>query len=142
MQIDTNELLPLLMIIVGGVLYHLSQKSTPVAVDPFLTLCISFGLASCTCLGLYISRGKFSAAQFHRLNWTSLALATALVMIESGYLTGYRAGLKLNLTSFVCNLVIALALLIFGTILYHERFTLRAGSGVLLCVTGLALLLR
>ena len=141
MQIDIGEIIPLLMIIGGGILYHVSQKSTPAAVDPFLALCISFGLASLICLGLCVRHGKLFPGQFHGLNWTSFALAAALVMIESGYLLGYRFGLKLNVTSFVCNNMTALALLIIATILYHERFTLRTGSGMLLCISGLVLLL-
>jgi hypothetical protein len=66
----------------------------------------------------------------------------SLVAIESGYLIGYRAGLKLNITSFVCNNLIALVLLGIGTILYREAFTLRTGSGMVICATGLLLLLR
>jgi drug/metabolite transporter (DMT)-like permease len=142
MQTNGMVIVPLILIIGGGVLYHVAQKATPATVDPFLALCISFGLASLTCLGLYVARTGFSAAQFHRVNWTSIALGMSVVMIESGYLIGYRAGLKLNITSFICNNVIALVLLVVGTIVYRESFTLRTGSGMVLCVAGLLLLLR
>jgi drug/metabolite transporter (DMT)-like permease len=142
MQTNGVVLIPLLLIVGGGVLYHVAQKATPAAVDPFLALSISFGLASLACLGLFAARTGFSAAQLHRVNWTSVALGLSVVMIESGYLIGYRAGLKLNITSFVCNNVIALALLVVGTFLYRESFTLRTGSGMVLCVAGLLLLLR
>ena len=142
MQANSMAILPLLMIVGGGVLYHLSQKATPAVVDPFLALSISFGLASLTCLGLFVARQGFSAAQLHRVNWTSLALACSLVAIESGYLIGYRAGLKLNITSFVCNNLIALVLLGVGTVLYREAFTFRTGSGMVICAAGLLLLLR
>jgi drug/metabolite transporter (DMT)-like permease len=135
-------IVPLLMIVGGGVLYHISQKATPAAVDPFLALCISFGLASLTCLGLFIARQGISPAQLHKVSWTSIALALSLVAIESGYLIGYRAGLKLNITSFVCNNLIALVLLGIGTILYREAFTFRTGSGMVICAAGLLLLLR
>ena len=142
--VEANSLaiLPLLMIVGGGVLYHVSQKATPAAVDPFLALCISFGLASLVCLGLFIARQGFSASQLHRVNWTSVALACSLVAIESGYLIGYRAGLKLNITSFICNNLIALVLLGVGTLLYREAFTIRTGSGMVICAAGLLLLLR
>jgi drug/metabolite transporter (DMT)-like permease len=135
-------IVPLLMIVGGGVLYHVSQKATPAAVDPFLALFISFGLASLACLGIFIARQGFSAAQLNRVSWTSIALALSLVAIESGYLIGYRAGLRLNITSFVCNNLIALVLLGVGTILYREAFTLRTGSGMVICAAGLLLLLR
>ena len=142
MQMNSMGWIPVIMIIGGGILYHVSQKATPAALDPFLALFISFGLASLACLGLFLAREGLSGAQFQRVSWTSIALACALVSIESGYLIGYRAGLKLNIASFVCNNLISLALLIIGTFFYRESFTLRTGSGMVLCVAGLLLLWR
>ena len=142
MQISSVGMIPLLMIVGGGVLYHVCQKATPATLDPFLALCISFGLASLACLGLVVAREGVSTAQLHRVNWTSIVLALALVAIESGYLMGYRAGLKLNVSSFVCNNLVAMVLLLLGTFLYRENFTLRTGSGMVLCASGLLLLLR
>ncbi len=140
MHLETPEIISVGLIILGGVLYHLAQKSTPVLVNPFLSLCISFGLASLVCLGLAVSRGGVSATQLHRLNWTSVALGLSVVAIESGYLIGYRFGLKLNITSFACNTMIALVLLGVGTFLYRESFTLRNAGGLVLCLIGLILL--
>jgi drug/metabolite transporter (DMT)-like permease len=142
METNSLQVIPLLMIIGGGVLYHVSQKATPSTVDPFLALCVSFGLASVTCLMIFAARGGLSRTQLHRVSWTSIALALALVAIESGYLIGYRAGLRLNIASFVCNSVIALVLLVTGTVLYREAFTARTGSGMVLCAIGLLLILR
>ena len=140
MHLETPEIISVSLIIAGGVLYHLAQKSTPALVDPFLSLCISFGLASLICLGIGMSRGGVSATQLHRLNWTSIALGLSVVAIESGYLIGYRFGLKLNITSFACNTMIALVLLGVGTSLYRESFTLKNAGGMVLCVVGLLLL--
>jgi hypothetical protein len=140
MALNISEIISVAMIIVGGVLYHLCQKATPLTLDPFLALCISFGLASLTCLVICASHHGVSAAQIHMVNWTSIALALALVGIESGYLIGYRAGLKLNVTSFACNTMIALVLLGVGTFMYRENFTLRSASGMVLCAIGLLLL--
>ena len=140
MTLNTMEVIPVIMIIGGGVLYHVCQKATPVGVDPFLALGISFGLASLGCLGLFVGKQGLATPQLHRVNWTSISLAVALMLIESGYLIGYRAGLKLNLTSFACNNMIALVLLGVGTFFYGESFTLRTGSGMVLCVAGLLLL--
>jgi drug/metabolite transporter (DMT)-like permease len=97
-------------------------------------------LAALGCLGLFVAKQGLATSQLHRVNWTSMALAVALMLIASGYLIGYRAGLKLNLTSFACNNVIALVLLAVGTFFYGESFTFRTGSGMALCVAGLLLL--
>jgi drug/metabolite transporter (DMT)-like permease len=140
MTLNSMEVIPVIMILGGGVLYHVCQKATPAGVDPFLALGISFGLASLGCLGLFVGKQGLATPQWHRVNWTSLALAVALMLIESGYLIGYRAGLKLNVASFACNNMIALVLLGVGTFFYGESFTFRTGSGMALCVAGLLLL--
>jgi drug/metabolite transporter (DMT)-like permease len=140
MNLTTSEVISVCMILTGGVLYHLCQKATPATLDPFLALCISFGLASLTCLVIAFTRNDVSMQQLHRVNWSSILLAISLVGIESGYLLGYRYGLKLNVTSFACNTMIALVLLGVGTFLYRESFTLKNAGGLILCVIGLLLL--
>jgi len=140
MNLTSSELIPVVIIVTGGVLYHVAQKATPRAVDPFLALFLSFALASLTCLLLSITRGHASASQLRTINWTSFVLAASLVAIESGYLIGYRNGLQLNLTSFACNNMIAIVLVILGAAVYGERLTLRNAAGAVLCLAGLLLL--
>jgi len=140
MNLNSMEVIPVIMILGGGVLYHVCQKATPAGLDPFLLLAISFGLAALGCLGLFVGKHGLAVPEWHRVNWTSLALAVALMLVESGYLIGYRVGLKLNVTSFACNNMIALVLLGVGTFFYGESFTFRTGSGMALCVAGLLLL--
>jgi drug/metabolite transporter (DMT)-like permease len=134
------EVVPLIMIIGGGVLYHVCQKATPVGVSPFLALAISFGLASLGCLALFVGNHGFTTTAPHSVSWTSVALAGALILIESGYLIGYRGGLQLNRTAFTSNNMVALVLLAIGTFFYGESFSARTGAGMLLCVAGLLFL--
>jgi len=57
MSASVSGLIPIAMIVIGGVLYHVSQKSTPRGVDPFFSLAISFGIAALACLLIFFLRG-------------------------------------------------------------------------------------
>src|SRR3954468_10145396 len=139
MSTSVTGLVPIAMIVIGGVLYHVSQKSTPRGVDPFFSLAISFGLAAAACLAIYFARGA-SAGQMKQVNWTALGLALSVVAIELGYLIAYRAGFRINLTSLACNTAIAVALIFIGTMLYSERLAPRNIAGAVLCLIGLTML--
>jgi len=139
MSASISGLVPIAMIVIGGVLYHVSQKSTPRGVDPFFSLAISFGIAALACLLIFFLRGG-AEGQMKQVNWTAYALALSLVVIESGYLVAYRAGYRINLTSLACNTAIAVALIFIGTMLYSERLAPRNIAGAVLCLIGLTLL--
>jgi drug/metabolite transporter (DMT)-like permease len=139
MSSSVSGLIPIAMIVIGGVLYHVSQKSTPRGVDPFFSLAISFGLAAIACVAIYFFRGG-EAGQMKQVNWTAIGLALSVVGIESGYLVAYRAGFRINLTSLACNTAIAVALIFIGTMMYSERLTGRNIAGAVICLIGLTLL--
>ena len=140
MSTSVTGLVPVAMIVIGGVLYHVAQKSTPRGVDPFFSLTISFGLAALGCLVIFLTRVGSPAGQIQQVNWTAVALALSVVAIESGYLIAYRAGYRINLTSLACNATVAIALLFIGSMLYAERLAPRSLAGAVLCLIGLALL--
>lgn len=140
MDIAAGRALPVIMILLGGVVYHLAQKSTPSRVDPFLSLAASFSLTAAACLAIFLAGGKAFGAELRKINWTAFALAAALLAIESGYLIGYRNGLKLNITSLACNTAIAIALFAIGVIAYGEGVSPRVVIGGALCLLGLALI--
>jgi drug/metabolite transporter (DMT)-like permease len=139
MSASISGLVPIAMIVIGGVLYHVSQKSTPRGVDPFFSLAISFGIAALACLLIFFLRGG-AEGQMKQVNWTAYGLALSVVVIESGYLIAYRAGYRINLTSLACNTAIAVALIFIGTALYSERLAPRNIVGAVLCLIGLTLL--
>jgi drug/metabolite transporter (DMT)-like permease len=140
MDIAAGRALPVFMILLGGVIYHLAQKATPTRVDPFMSLFTPVGLASLACLAISMTEGKAFIAEIKKLSWTAFALAAALVAIESGYLIGYRNGLKLNITSLACNTAIAIALFAIGVFAYAEGISPKAAIGGALCLIGLALI--
>ena len=79
---------------------------------------------------------------WQNLNWSSLALGIAVVMIETGYLVAYRMGWKLNQAALTSNVAVAILLIPLGAILFQERVSFRMTAGASLCIAGLILLVR
>src|SRR2546430_11996187 len=88
MSTSVTGLVPIAMIVIGGVLYHVSQKSTPRGVDPFFSLSVSFGIAALACLAIYFIRGG-AAGPTKLVNLTAVGLRLSVVALVSGYSIAY-----------------------------------------------------
>ncbi len=133
---------PLMLTIVGTLLYHIAQKTMPRAVSPFIPLAIAFAVATALCLVSLLFTERAPLSLRHVMNWSSVALGVAVVMIEAGYLVAYRLGWKLNRAALTSNVALAVLLIPLGTILFQERLSFRMIAGASLCISGLILLVR
>jgi drug/metabolite transporter (DMT)-like permease len=134
--------LPLILTVVGTLLYHLAQKTMPSAVSPFGLLAAGFATAFTLCLLLLLLTERAPLRFRQDLNWSSLALGVSVVMIEAGYLVAYRLGWKLNRAALTSNVAVAILLIPLGTILFQEHASSRMIAGAVLCICGLILLVR
>ena len=134
--------LPLVLTVVGTLLYHLAQKTMPPAVSPFGLLAAAFAIALTLCLLLLLLTERASLRFRQDFNWSSLALGISVVMIEAGYLVAYRLGWKLNRAALTSNVAVAILLIPLGTMLFQEHVSLRMIAGAVLCISGLMLLVR
>ena len=72
-----NLLYPAILLTAAStVFYHLCQKSTPLQVNPMISLLISYLTAAILCLILlpFFSKGMVLSEQLHKINWASFAL--------------------------------------------------------------------
>lgn len=133
--------LSILLVVLSTTLYHLFQKATPDYVHPLLTLAVTYAVATGVCLLLlpfYPLRASLRAS-LGELNWATVALGFAVVGIEAGFLLAYRAGWNLNAGALIANVLVSLALIPLGALLYAERLTPLQMVGVVVCVAGLLL---
>jgi len=132
----------IVLIVASNILYNISQKSTPEKANPFSALLVTYVLAGLISVAaFYLSRPEKTLLQsFRELNWTSLALAVAIVGLELGYIMAYRAGWNISVGSLVANIILAIALIPVGIIFYHEGCSLEKILGVILCIAGLILI--
>jgi drug/metabolite transporter (DMT)-like permease len=142
MQQSITFYVPLILTAVGGLTYHVAQKTMPTDVSPLILLAAAFAIALTLCV-LSIPWMEPASLRLRRsFNWSSLALGVSVVMIEAGYLIAYRSGWKLNRAALTSNVAVAILLIPLGTVLFQERVSLRMLVGTALCISGLVLLVR
>jgi drug/metabolite transporter (DMT)-like permease len=135
----------LLLAIAGTVGYHLVLKVTPAGVNPLLSLMVTYALV--TLLFAVILAFAPTAAgewrgELRQLNWTAVALALVIVVLDLGFLFLYRSGFEISLGALVTQSAAALVLLVIGVAAFRERLTLANLAGIALCVAGLWLVNR
>lgn len=134
-------IVPVLIVLVSSVTYHLSQKYTSAQANPALALIATYFVALVGSVLLFIiyPLKNTLAQEVQHLNRSNVILGVAIIGIEIGFLLAYRAGWNVSAASLVSNLLVALVLLPVGLLLFKESLTLTNIIGVGLCVVGLIL---
>jgi drug/metabolite transporter (DMT)-like permease len=135
---------PLLLIVAGSVMYHVSAKSIPAAYDPIAAL---IGLYATALAGAVIAYAALRAwktpSGVPRIWHPTIAMVgLGALLIEMGFLLAYRGGLAVSTTSVIANGIVAVLLVSVGSLWFGEAFTAVKMIGVLLCLAGVALLQR
>ena len=132
----------IILIVASNIMYNISQKSTPQKANPFSALLITYLTAAAisVVILLFSKNDKGFFQSFKELNWTSFALAIAIVGLEFGYLMAYRAGWDISIGSLVANIFLALLLIPVGIFVYKEGFEFNKILGALFCIVGLLLI--
>ncbi|MBX9348404.1 hypothetical protein [Chromobacterium piscinae] len=131
----------LLLAVAGSVVYHLSIKQLPQAVNPFFSLAVSYGLAMSLCLAgmWWLPAGQRGMSA---LNWSSLGVALGILGIEMGFLLAYRAGWNLGYAALSSNVLSTALLLPIGYWLFRENLSPGRLAGLGLSLAGLWMMLR
>ena len=137
-----KNLFPILMVISGGVLYHVSQKSVPKQVSPYAAIIIAYaaGIVCCLVAWLVTPSERALAESWRAANWSVWLLGIGAVMIEIGFLLAYRVGWNISQASVVMSISVALVLLPIGLLGFGEHISWRNAAGIVCCLLGLYLL--
>jgi uncharacterized membrane protein len=132
----------MVLIVCSIALYHIIQKLTPATAHPLAALTVSFAIAafSCFVLVFFSSPTKHRWLAFQTVNWTSFALAFAIIGTDVGFLLAYRTGWKLNVTPIISNLLVALILIPISAVFFREWLTSTNLIGVGVCFVGLVMI--
>ena len=133
--------LSLAVIVASNLLYHVSQKSIPPGANPVLSLLVTYAIAIAGTLLLipfFPLRAPLPQA-WRQINWASAAVGVSIVGVELGFLLAYRSGWKISVGSAAANAAVALILIPTGLLFFGERLSAVNAAGVVLCLTGLFL---
>jgi drug/metabolite transporter (DMT)-like permease len=139
-----SSILPLLLVIAGGVLYHISQKSIQRTASPLGVVIYAYaaGIVLCLVAGLLDPGERAGWLAPRQIDWAVIGIGVGAVLVEVGFLLTYRSGWDLGITSVLCSVAIALLLLPVGIIFFREHLTARMVLGIGFCLLGLVLLSR
>lgn len=136
-----NFFWPIIIIVTANTFYHITSKSTPAEVQPFASLTVTYSVAAVVSLIMFYltSSNKSYFSELHKINWTSIVFGLAVVALEFGSISLYRAGWKISLGSLVTNICLACVLLIVGLLIFKEHISIRQLFGMGLCIIGIIL---
>ena len=134
----------LVLAIVSTFGYHLVIKLTPGAVNPLVSLAVTYATVTVlfAAAAVLVPDGVPLRESLRQVNWTALALAGTIVGLDLGFLLLYRSGFDLSLGQLVTQSVAALMLIIVGVAAFRERLSPANVAGIALCILGLWLISR
>jgi hypothetical protein len=135
--------LPIVLIVVSNVAYHLGQKAVPRAAHPLVATLGMYLVATLATLALlpFLGPGSWRGAGV-AAHWSVALVGVGIVGIEVGFLVAYRGGWPLSTTAVTATTLVALALLPIGLLVFREAFTAPRAAGLALALSGLWLLAR
>ena len=130
--------------IIGMVVYHLSQKAVPKETNPFFVIAIAYlvGIAFCVAFAFTYPVKRSFIETYRASNWAVYTLGAAAALIELGFLLAYRSGWRISIAAVASNAAAAIVLVPIGLVVFRDQLSLRNVIGLVLCLAGLALLIR
>jgi uncharacterized membrane protein len=134
--------LSIILAITGSVLYNVFQKLIAPAVNPLVSLLITYGVALVlTSVALVAYPPKTSVGEaLKQANWASFALGGAIVVLELGFLLAYRSGWNISLAALASQSATVIVLVPIGLVLFREHLSRMNVIGMFVCLAGLVLM--
>ena len=134
-----NMYIPIAIIVVSNIFYHVCSKSMPEKLNPFAALTVTYlvGAAVSAVLFFVLNRGSNYFEELKNINWTTWVLGIAIVGLEAGSVYMYKAGWNISTGQLVHSSILAICLILIGIIFYKEHITASKAAGIAICMVGL-----
>lgn len=130
---------PIALVVLSNIVYQICAKSVPGHVSPFASLTITYLVgALLSAIMFFITEKNHNIVkEVGQMNWAPYVLGIVVVGLEVGFIYAYKAGWQVSMASVVQSSFLAIALIIVGTMLYHEALTWNKLVGIGICMVGL-----
>jgi drug/metabolite transporter (DMT)-like permease len=131
------HIISLPLIVIGVVVYHLSQKAIPKDANPLVTFAAMYLFAFCMCIAALFTSGDLRkwTELFRIQNWLPVFfLGLTALAVELGFLYAYRTGWRISTTGITTGAVTASMLAVIGVLWFKEELTLLQLGGIVLCI--------
>ena len=131
--------MPIIIVICSNTLYHVCSKSTPRDANMFMSLIVTYLVATASSIAFYLFsvQNRGLVLDIKSLNWTSILLGIGVFGIELGFIKMYRTGWDISAASLLTNTAISILLIFIGLIFYREHLSSNQMIGIALCLAGL-----
>ena len=133
---------PVFIAVFSNIIYDISAKSIPSDLHAMGLLVITYlTSAACALILFFITaddRNLFK--ELKKVNWAVFVLAIGCTGIDLGYILLFRAGWQISVGSLVCNIGLAISMIIVGVLFYKEKITAYHIVGISLCLGGFVLI--
>ena len=136
-----SQYLPIALVVLSSIFYHIGQKSTPTALNPMVALIVTYvcaSVVSIVCFFIFVPNANLIES-LRAINWARFLLGFAVVGLELGFLLAYRMGWNISTAGLLSNTLVALLLIPIGILFFKENISINGISGVVLCIAGLIL---
>jgi drug/metabolite transporter (DMT)-like permease len=136
--------LPLGLIVLSNVAYHLGQKAVPRAAHPVVAALAMYAVASVGALValLLVSPGPTRASAGAVLHWSVALVGLGILGVEIGFLLVYRSGWEISTASLLASVLLTLVLVPIAELAFREPWSVTRLVGLVLALSGLWLLGR
>ena len=138
---NVSYLVPLFVVIICNVCYHLISKNISNTTNTFIGLFITYGVACLiSALAFFITSKNYFIEEVTKASISNVLLGLVVVGVEGGYILMYRGGWEVSKGSLIANMCIAIILLIAGALVFKEGITIKKAMGISLCIMGIFLI--
>ena len=131
-----------MIVLVGAVSFHYFIRRIPTSLNPIVAVVaiyVAVVILGTALIPFFPSEGGL-AKHIRQLNWTQIAVAISVLMLDIGFILMYRNGWNISSGNLVTSVFTNFALLLIGALLIGEKATPTNLAGVVICIIGVAMI--